>query len=122
MSDDQSFELDMSALLEQAQQMSQQLMAKQAEAASVVHEGQAGGGVVKIAVTGGYEFRSVTIDPSAVDPADVEMLQDLVLAALHDASAQIARSADAGLGGLDLGGMGGLLGGGGLGLPGGDTE
>src|SRR4051794_16438331 len=64
---------DLGALLQQAQQMQQQLLAAQAQAADEVHEGTAGGGAVKIEVTGGMEFRSVTIRPDAVDPDDVEM-------------------------------------------------
>jgi hypothetical protein len=98
---------DMGALLEQAAQMQEQLAAAQQQAAATVVEGAAGGGVVKVAVTGNMEFRSVTIDPSAVDPADVEMLQDLVLAALHDAVAQVNELAQGSidLGGLDLGGL-----------------
>lgn len=121
---DQPF--DMNALLQQAQQMGEQLMAAQQEAASEVYEGQAGGGAVKIEVTGAMEFRSVTIAPSAVDPSDVEMLQDLVLAALNDAVGQIQGGDTGGmdLGGLDLGGLlggGGAAGGlGGLLGPGGD--
>jgi len=113
MSEPQPF--DMNALLRQAQQMGEQLMAKQAEAASTIYEGQSGGGAVRIGVTGGFEFTSVTIAPDAVDPDDVEMLEDLVLAALRDAVAQIGDSGPGGLdlGGLDLGGLGGLLGGGG---------
>jgi DNA-binding YbaB/EbfC family protein len=93
-------------LLEQAQQM----MAAQAQAAEQVVEGQAGGGVVRVEVTGGGEFRSVTISPEVVDPADVDMLQDLVLAALHDATSRVAELQAGALGGLDLGGLGGLLG------------
>ena len=76
---------DLGALLEQAQQMQQQLMDAQAAAAEQMHEGVSGGGAVHITVTGSMEFRSVSIRPDAVDPNDVEMLQDLVLAALHDA-------------------------------------
>lgn len=106
---------DFGSLLEQAQQVQQNLMAAQAEAAEQEVTGAAGGGAVKVTVTGGMEFVSVEIAPSAVDPDDVEMLQDLVLAALHDASAQVAelnQQAMGGLGGLaDLGGLGGLLGG-----------
>ena len=100
---------DLGKLLAQAQEM----MQAQAEAAEQVVTGVAGGGVVKIEVTGGGEFRSVTISPEAVDPDDVEMLQDLVLAALHDASAQVAQLQQGALGGMDLGGLGldGLLGG-----------
>lgn len=107
--------MDMSALLGQAQAMAEQLMAGQAEAQAQTVVGQAGGGAVRVEMTGGGEFTSVDIEPSAVDPDDVEMLEDLVLAALNDAVAQAAElqpSAD--LGGLNLGGMdlGGLLGGG----------
>ena len=100
---------DLGALLEQAQQMQQQLLSAQAEAAEQVVEGVAGGGAVRIGVTGGMEFRSVAIEPSAVDPDDVEMLQDLILAALHDATAQVNELNSQALGGL--GGLGGLLGG-----------
>lgn len=106
---------DMSSLLAQAQQMAEQLTAQQAAAQQVEVEGQAGGGAVKIRMTGGGEFLSVRIAPTAVDPDDVEMLEDLVLAALNDAVAnagELVQSPD--LGGLDLGsmGLGGLLGGG----------
>ncbi|MGZ4682481.1 MAG: YbaB/EbfC family nucleoid-associated protein [Acidimicrobiales bacterium] len=102
--------LDMGALLEQAMGMQQQLLEAQAQAAEAVVEGQAGGGVVKIEVTGGMEFRSITIAPEAVDPDDVELLQDLVLAALNDAMDGIGRLQQASMGGLDLGAMGGMLG------------
>jgi DNA-binding YbaB/EbfC family protein len=102
---------DLGQLMAQAQQMQEQLMAAQAEAAEKVVEGQAGGGVVRVAVTGGMEFRSVTIDPAAVDPDDVDMLQDLVLAALHDAMARVGEMQQELTSGLGLGGgLGGLLG------------
>jgi DNA-binding YbaB/EbfC family protein len=91
-----------------AGQMQAQLMAAQEQAASTVVEGVAGGGAVRIAVTGAFEFQSVTISPDAVDPDDVEMLQDLILAALRDAADEIQGLAQ---GGLDLGGLGsGLFG------------
>ena len=113
---------DLESLLGMAMEMQQQMVAAQEQAAETVVEGQAGGGVVRISVTGGLEFRAVHIDPDAVDPADVEMLQDLVLAALHDAVARVNELTQAanplagmdlasldlggmGLGGLDLGGM-----------------
>ena len=95
---------DLSQLLEQAQAMQQQLMEAQAAAAEQVVEGVSGGGVVKVSVTGGMDFQSVTIDPQAVDPDDVEMLQDLVLAAVRDAVAKVGElNAEA------LGDLGGLL-------------
>ena len=101
---------NMNDLLKQAQQMSQQLMAAQQAAADQVVEGHSGGGVVKVEVTGGMEVRSVKIDPSVVDPSDVEMLEDLVLAAIHDAMAKAGAISQQAMGGLDLGGLGGLLG------------
>jgi len=108
---------DMSALLKQAQQMQEQLLAARAEAETQEVEGQSGGGVVKIRVTGGMDFRGVTIDPSAVDPDDVAMLEDLVLAAIHDAVAKAGAVSEQAMGGLDLGGLN--LGGLGPGGPGG---
>ncbi len=101
---------DMGSLLEQAMEMQQQLLEAQATAAEAVVEGHAGGGAVTIRVTGGLVFQSVTIAPEAVDPDEVELLQDLVLAALHDATEQIAQLQQASMGGLDLGAMGGALG------------
>jgi DNA-binding YbaB/EbfC family protein len=110
---------DIGALLAQAQEMGQQLMAKQAAAQEAEVEGHAGGGAVVVRMTGGGHFLSVKIAPSAVDPTDVEMLEDLVLAALNDAVAnagELLGGDDAGglggLGGIDLGGidLGGLLG------------
>lgn len=102
--------LDLGALLGQAQAMQQQILDAQAEVAAQVVEGQSGGGVVKVEVTGGWEFRSVTIDPSAVD--DPELLADLVLAALRDAAVRVDALHRDSVGGVDLGGLGGLLGGG----------
>ena len=104
--------IDFSALLEQAQQMQSQLMEAQAAAAEQVVEGTAGGGMVKITVNGGMEFQRVSIDPRAVDPDDIGMLEDLVLAALHDALAKVNDINQQAMGGLGMGGgLGGLLGG-----------
>ncbi|MDQ3384907.1 MAG: YbaB/EbfC family nucleoid-associated protein [Actinomycetota bacterium] len=104
---------DLQGLLAQAQQVQEQLLAAQAEAAELVHQGSAGGGVVVVALTGGMEVRTVRISPEVVDPSDVEMLEDLVLAAVRDAVAQAQDAQQASLGGLGLGGggLGGLLGG-----------
>ena len=73
--------------------------------------------MVKVEVDGHFEFHSVSIDPSAIDPDDPQLLEDLLLAALRDASAQLQQGQQGAMGGLDLGGMdldglGGLLGGG----------
>ena len=73
--------------------------------------GSAGGGVVQAVVTGKQELVSITIDPSAVDPTDVEMLQDLVTAAVNDALAASRRLAEDKMGGLTaMSGLSGLLG------------
>lgn len=101
---------DMGSLLQSAMEMQQQLLDAQAEAASAVVTGRSGGGAVEIEVTGGMEFRSVRIAAEAVDPDDVEMLQDLVLAALHDAVRAIADMQQSSMGqmpGLDALGLGG---------------
>lgn len=97
---------DMSELLKQAQKMQEQLMEARATAAEQEVEGHAGGGVVKVRVTGDMDFRGVSIDPSAVDPADVEMLEDLVLAAIRDAVNKAGEVTEAAMGGLDIGGLG----------------
>ena len=72
-----------------AQKMLQQMQRDMARAEDELHaarvEGSSGGGVVRVVVTGKREIVSVTIDPAAVDPDDVEMLQDLVLAAVKEA-------------------------------------
>jgi DNA-binding YbaB/EbfC family protein len=68
-----------------AQQMQQEMLRVQAELETTMVDGSAGGGVVSATVTGKQELVSVTIDPSVVDADDVDMLQDLVVAAVNDA-------------------------------------
>jgi nucleoid-associated protein EbfC len=107
---------DVNALMKQAQQMQEQMLQAQEKLKDETVEASAGGGMVKVTMGGDLTLRSITIDREAVDPEDVELLQDMVQAAVNDAlrSAQdLAGSAmgDAtgGLGGA--GGLGGLLGG-----------
>jgi DNA-binding YbaB/EbfC family protein len=101
--------MSMANLQRMAQQMQQDMLRIQTELESLEVDGSSGGGVVRATVTGKQEVVSVTIDPSAVDPADVEMLQDLVVAAVNDAlrsSRQVAESKMAAVtGGLKLPGM-----------------
>jgi DNA-binding YbaB/EbfC family protein len=105
--------MGMANLQRMAMQMQQDMARIQAELAETEIQGTAGGGVVHVVVTGKQELRSITIDPGAVDPADVEMLQDLVVAAVNDALESSRRLAEdkmsALTGGLG-GGLGGLLG------------
>ncbi len=103
--------LDLGALLEQAQAMQEQVQAAQEEQAAQIVTGSAGGGKVTVEMTGGGVYRNVSIAPDAVDPDDVELLEELVLAALRDAGAQIAELQEATMNELgipDIGGMPGL--------------
>jgi len=77
--------MGMANLQRMAQQMQQEMQRIEAELRDAHVDGSAGGGVVKAVVTGKQELVSVTIDPSAVDPSDVDMLQDLIVAAINDA-------------------------------------
>ena len=95
-------------LMKQAQKMQQQL-------AEAEVTGTAGGGLVTVTMTASGEFQSVHIDPKAVDADDVETLEDLVLAAIHNATEAARALTEEKMGPLGAG-VGGL--GGGLGLPG----
>jgi hypothetical protein len=72
-------------MLKQAQQMQARLAAVQEEIAIARTEASVGGGMVKVLVIGGSKVESIEIDPEVVDPEDVEMLQDLILAAINEA-------------------------------------
>jgi nucleoid-associated protein EbfC len=115
-SEDPEGGLDLSALLNQLGQVQNSLQEAQASAAAQVVEGTAGGGMVRVSLTGGFEFQSVTIAPEVVDPSDVEMLQDLVLAAIRDGLERANDLQQAAMGSTDptaaLGGLFGALGGG----------
>jgi nucleoid-associated protein EbfC len=101
--------MGMANLQRMAQQMQQEMLRIQTELETLTVDGSAGGGVVKAVVTGKQELVSVSIDPAAVDPSDVEMLQDLIVAAVNDAiraSRQVAEEKMAAVtGGLRLPGM-----------------
>jgi DNA-binding YbaB/EbfC family protein len=98
---------NMQQLMKQAQKMQQQLAAAQAELGKTEVTGSAGGDLVRATVTGSGELLRVTISPSVIDPDDVETLQDLVVAAVRDATRTAGELANAKLGPL-TGGMGGL--------------
>jgi nucleoid-associated protein EbfC len=96
----------------------QEALSAQADAVNQTVEGTSGGGVVTVTMTGGGEVTGVTLSPEVVDPGDIDMLQDLIVAALRDATAKVTelqRQALGVLGNLDLGALGGMLGGGGEG-------
>jgi len=100
---------NMQQLMKQAQQMQQQLAAAQDELASTTVEGSAGGGLVRATMTGTGELAALGIDPSAVDPDDLETLQDLIVAAVRDGKRAADELAAQKMGPL-TGGMAGSLG------------
>ncbi|SEF13612.1 hypothetical protein SAMN04488561_4426 [Jiangella alba] len=104
---------DMSQLLQQAQRMQEQLLSAQQDLTESEATGSAGGGLVRATVTGAGELTDLQLDPSVVDPEDVETLADLIIAAVRDAHAEIQRQANEQLGAINadvagmLGGAGG---------------
>jgi DNA-binding YbaB/EbfC family protein len=106
--------------------MQEDMQKAQEEIEARVAKGTAGGGAVAVEITGAYKVQSLKIDPDAVDPDDLSMLEDLISAAVNEALTQVqgfhAENVAGLTGGLDLGalGLGGLPGlGGGGGAPGG---
>ena len=100
--------MNIGQIAKMAQQMQTQMAQAQAELAETTLEATAGGGAVRVVITGAQEVRSVEIDPSAVDPDEVEMLQDLVMTAINEA---VSRSKE-----LERERMGSIAGA--MGLPG----
>jgi nucleoid-associated protein EbfC len=96
---------DLNELLGQALKMQEQLQEAQRHAAEQVVEGVSGGGVVRITATGGGQVTHVRIDPKVVDPTDVEMLEDLVLAAIHDVALKASELSQEAMGHLNFGGL-----------------
>lgn len=76
-------------LMKQAQEMQSRMQEMQEKLAAVEHEGASGGGVVKVTVNGKGEARRVKIDPSLADPKEIEVLEDLIVAAFNDAKAKV---------------------------------
>src|SRR5215212_1999725 len=102
---------DMGAMMKQVQQMQAEMAEAQEKLKDEVVEASAGGGMVKVKMSGDLRLLEVTIDPQAVDPDDTELLQDMALAATNEALRSAQELASSKLGGI-AGGLGGL------GLPG----
>ena len=96
-------------MIRQAKQLQKNMEKMQAELESATVEGSAGGGVVTAVVSGGMTLESITIDPEVVSPDDVEMLQDLILAAVNDgfdkAQEMVSSRMNALTGGLNIPGL-----------------
>lgn len=101
--------MNMQQMMRQAQKMQKEIDKAQAEVLTMTFEGTAGGGMVKAVAQGDMSITSLTIDPEAVDPEDVDMLQDMVCAAVNEALRGIAELSAARMnavtGGLNIPGM-----------------
>lgn len=95
---------NMKDLMKQAQKMQAEMMKSQEELENKIFEASSGGGMVKVEMNGKYELKSIKLDPEAVDPKDVEMLEDLILAALQEVQAKVSESSSEAMGKL-TGGM-----------------
>ena len=108
---------NMNQMMRQVQQMQAEMEKAQEALKTEEVEASAGGGMVTVKITGALEIREIRIDPGAVDPEDVDMLQDMVTAAVNEAIRSAQDLAESRLGGA-MGGLDALGGLGGLGLPG----
>ena len=101
--------MNQAAMMKQAQKMQQELLRMQEEQENKTYTAKAGGGMVSATVNGKHEVVALEINPEAVDPDDVEMLQDMVMAAVNEAmrhaDADAAQNMSRLTGGLNLGGM-----------------
>lgn len=86
--------MNMNQLMAQAQKMQQQLAEAQEKTKDIKVSASAGGGMVKVTVDGNMQLQSVTIDPDALDPEDVDMLQDMIVAAVNEAYRGVAEIAN----------------------------
>ena len=96
--------MDMKKMMKQAQKMQRDAAAAQEEIASMEFEASAGGGMVKAIVNGDNTVKELVIDPEAVDPEDMEMLQDMIVAAINEALRTATETANAKMNSI-MGGM-----------------
>ncbi|GFI62585.1 nucleoid-associated protein [Clostridiales bacterium] len=101
--------MNMNALMKQAQKMQKQMEETQAALAEQVIETTAGGGAIKVSITGKKELKSISISPDVVDPDDVEMLEDLILSAMNEALRQADEAANGAMSKIAGGNLGGML-------------
>jgi len=108
---------NLNQMLKQVQQMQAEMAKAQEELKNEVVEASAGGGMVTVKISGDLELKELTIAPDAVDPDDLELLQDMVQAAVNEGIRSAQELATSKMGAA-AGGLGGIEGLGGLGLPG----
>jgi DNA-binding YbaB/EbfC family protein len=100
--------MNMQKMMKDLQKMQGKMAQVQESLQSTVYEAEAGGGLVKVSINGKYEVQAVRLKKEAVDPDDVEALEDLLLAAFNEARAKVEADSSAKMGGITKG----------LGLPG----
>lgn len=105
--------VNQAGMMKQIQKMQEDMEKKQEEIQNSEYSASAGGGAVEVVVNGSHEVKSVKIQPDVVDPEDVEMLEDLLLAALNEAERKATEAMEKGMdsvtGGMNVPGLGGLL-------------
>ena len=105
--------MNQAAMMKQVQKMQQDMLRMQEEQEKATYTAKSGGGMVAATVNGKHEVVSLEINPEAVDPDDVEMLQDMVIAAVNEAMRAADTAASENMsrltGGMNLGGLGGLF-------------
>lgn len=106
--------MNMNTLMKQAQRMQKQMEQAQADLETKKFEATSGGGAVKVVITGKKVIESIELSPDAVDPDDIETLQDLILTAVNEAIRQADDAVTSTIGGISgvpggLGGLGGLF-------------
>ncbi len=110
--------MNMNQIMKQAQKMQEQLAEAQEKTKDLEVNASAGGGMVRVTASGDMRIKSIELDKDAVDPEDVELLQDMILAAVNDALTSAQKAADNeinastglgdALGGMGMGGLGGM--------------
>jgi nucleoid-associated protein EbfC len=111
--------MDLNQIMKQAQQMQAEMVKAQEKLKDEIVEASAGGGMVKVKMSGDLRLRELTIDPEAIDPDDAEVLADMVMAAVNEALRAAQERANEQMGNIaGLGGPGGAGGLGGPGMPG----
>ena len=104
---------NMQGMLKQAQKMQEQVAQVQEELKTKEYNVSSGGGAVKILISGEKEIKQLELSPDIVDPTDIEMLSDLIIAAINEAIRTVESASEAEMskitGGMSMGGMGGLF-------------
>lgn len=90
-------------MLQQFQQLQENMQKKQEELEAREYTVESGGGMIKVVITGTKEVKSIRIDPAAVDPDDVEMLEDMLTAAVNEAIGKVEKTAEEEMGALTSG-------------------